>query len=177
MRPEDRSQEASRLEDDLSRFDWDTVAGQARQATASRLRVLGLDAESETTDVLSSDASGPRAPRSVDDEPASLVYDSNLDPHLLASVRAGTRPARQLTFEAHDLALELELSGTGQLVGQLVPPQAAVVELRHHAGTTSLDTDELGCFRLEEMPVGPVSFRCQATIPAVRAVATSWIVL
>jgi hypothetical protein len=153
------------------------AAGQARQATVSRLHVLGLGEEQATTDVLVSGATGPVPPRSVDDEPASLVYDSNLDPHLVATVRGATRPTRQLTFEGGDLILELEVSGTGQLVGQLVPPQAAVVELRHRAGTTSLETDELGCFRVRDMPVGPVSFRCRATIPVVQAVATSWIAL
>jgi hypothetical protein len=115
--------------------------------------------------------------RSVDDELAALVYDSMADTELLASVRSGGRHARQLTFEAPQVTLEIEVSSGRRLVGQVVPPQAAVVELRHRSGTTPVATDELGCFHVREMPDGPVSFRCCPSGGEAHSVATSWIAL
>jgi hypothetical protein len=115
--------------------------------------------------------------RSVDDEAACLVYDSNLDAELLAAVRTGGQTRRQLTFEAGEFALEIEYSSTGQLVGQVVPPQVAVVELRHRGGTTPVPTDDLGYFRVPTVPEGPVSFRCRPASSPAHPIATSWITL
>jgi len=121
MKPHDQADEASRVDGASFRLDWNAAAGQARQASFRRLRALGVGDDEEEAELRSSGAFGEGS-RSVDDEPAALVYDSNLDPHLLATVRAGSRPARQLTFESRDLVLELEISGAGRLMGQLVPP-------------------------------------------------------
>jgi hypothetical protein len=156
--------------------DWPGTAAVAREATLGRLRSLGLDPEPDRERGTAADlAKG--AMRSVDDEAAHLIYDSELDSELVASVRAGSRNLRQLTFEAGDLVLELEVSSAGHLMGQVVPPQSAVVELRHRDGTASVETDDLGCFQVTSMPEGPVSFRWRTTGPAVQAVATSWITL
>jgi hypothetical protein len=73
--------------------------------------------------------------------------------------------------------LEIEFSSSGHLVGQIVPPQVAVVEMRHRAGTTPVETDELGYFRVPAMPEGPVSFRCSPGRTAGPSIATSWITL
>ena len=148
----------------------------AKEATYLRLRSLGLGTGASEPDA---PGHGRRVggPGWVDDEPAALVYDSNIDAELFAAVRAGSRTLRQLTFEASDVLLEIEVSGTGNLVGQVVPPQAAVVELRHRAGTTPVETDELGYFHVPDMPEGPVSFRCCPAGPAGRPVATAWITL
>jgi hypothetical protein len=115
--------------------------------------------------------------RSIDDELASLVYDSMTDDDLFVGVRSGTRTVRQLSFEAGELVLEMEVTGDRYLVGQVVPPQVAVVELRHRGGTTNVETDELGCFHFRGVPEGPVSFRCCPARPAAPPVATSWITL
>ncbi len=148
----------------------------AKEATYLRLRSLGLGTGASEPDA---PGHGRRVggPGWVDDEPAALVYDSNIDAELFAAVRAGSRTLRQLTFEASDVLLEIEVSGAGNLVGQVVPPQAAVVELRHRAGTTPVETDELGYFHVPDMPEGPVSFRCCPAGPAGRPVATAWITL
>ena len=148
----------------------------AKEATYLRLRSLGLGTGASEPDA---PGHGRRVggPGWVDDEPAALVYDSNIDAELFAAVRAGSRTLRQLTFEASDVLLEIEVSGVGNLVGQVVPPQAAVVELRHRAGTTPVETDELGYFDVPDMPEGPVSFRCCPAGPAGRPVATAWITL
>jgi len=148
----------------------------AKEATYLRLQFLGLGIGASEPDApgLARPVGGPGW---VDDEPAALVYDSNIDAELFAAVRAGSQTLRQLTFEASDVLLEIEVSGTGNLVGQVVPPQAAVVELRHRAGTTPVETDELGYFHVPDMPEGPVSFRCCPAGPAGRPVATAWITL
>ena len=176
MSPDDQAPKAARLGADAVELDW---AGAGEQARAAALRRLGsLSAESDP-----GEAAGPGyaqsrgALRSVDDEPACLVYDSNIDAELLAGVRAGAQTLRQLTFEASAIVLEIEFSSSGHLVGQIVPPQVAVVEMRHRAGTTPVETDELGYFRVPAMPEGPVSFRCSPGRTAGPSIATSWITL
>ena len=173
-------------EDDLAAHDGDVKpapchdspdeAMAVREATLRRLFSLGLPGDADSDDATRREPSAFEL-RSVDDEPASLVYDSDLDPGLLASVRSGTATTRQLTFQGRDLMLELEVSGLRHLVGQVVPPQSAVVELRHRGGATQVETDRLGCFDLPNMPEGPVSFRCRPSDPQAQAVATSWITL
>lgn len=176
MKADDEAAKASRIDGAAVQLDRPGAAQAARDATFKRLGSLGLEADPEPADV------GAHTPsslglRSVDDEPAALVYDSNLDADLLAAVRAGGRNVRQLTFEARYLVLEMEVSSTGRLVGQVVPPQAALVELRHRGGTTPLEADELGCFHVPALPEGPVSFRCRPKRSAAQSIATSWITL
>jgi hypothetical protein len=167
---------ASRIDGAAVHLDWPDAAEAAREATFRRLHSLVREKDPMPADVLVS-ARSSFGMRSIDDEPAALVYDSIIDDDLLSSVRSGGRTVRQLTFEARDLVLEVEVSGAGHLVGQVVPPQATVVELRHRGGTTPVVTDELGCFHVPAMPDGPVSFRCRPTRSAAHSVATSWITL
>lgn len=110
--------------------------------------------------------------RTVDDELAALVYDSADDLVQLTGVRGGS--ARQLTFAAGDLTIELEVAGAARgLVGQLVPAQQASVEVRHERGSSFVDTDDLGRFDLDRVPEGPVSLRLH---PASGGrVATDWV--
>jgi hypothetical protein len=110
--------------------------------------------------------------RSVDDELAALVYDSADDTPALVGVRGGS--ARQLTFEAGELTIELEVGGaTRGVVGQLSPAQAASIEFRHDGGSAFVDTDALGRFGIERVPDGPVSLRL---LPAGGGrVATDWV--
>jgi len=162
-----------RIDGAVVHLDWQQAAVSVREATFSRLSSLVLEKEPKSVVV---DAR-PTALRSVDDELAALVYDSVIDDDLLVGVRSAAQAVRQLTFEARDLLLELEVSGARTLVGQVVPPQVAVVELRHRGGSTSVETDELGCFRLSAMPDGPVSLRCRPTQSGAGPIATSWITL
>jgi hypothetical protein len=166
----------SRIDGGAAHLDWPDAAEAAREATFRRLHSLVIEKDPGPADVLSSARSGLKL-RSVDDELAALVYDSMTDDDLLVSVRSGGRAVRQLTFEAPDLVLEIEVSGARHLVGQVVPPQAAVVEIRHRGGTTPVETDALGCFHVSAMPAGPVSFRCCPTTSASHSTATSWITL
>jgi len=173
---ESGSSTASRIDGTAVSLEWPDAAEAAREATFRRLRSLVIEKDSVPADVLAS-ARSSFGLRSVDDELATLVYDSMFDDELLDSVRSGGRSARQLTFEARDLVLEIEVSGARCLVGQVVPAQVTIVEVRHRSGTTSVETDELGCFHIPAVPDGPVSFRCSPSRSAVHPVATSWITL
>jgi hypothetical protein len=158
------------------RVDWPDAAEAVREATFRRLHALILERDLVPEDVLAS-ARSSFVLRSVDDELASLVYDSKIDDQLLAGVRSGSRSVRQLTFAARALVLEIEISEDGHLVGQVVPPQAVVIELRHRSGTIPVKTDELGWFQVPAIPDGPVSFRCRPVRSSEESVATSWITL
>jgi hypothetical protein len=174
MKPDDQAPKTPRLGADAVEADWPRGAEEARDATVRRLRSLTPEPYPEEADSLERTQ---YQLRSVDDEPARLVYDSNIDAELLVGVRTGGQTLRQLTFEAGEIVLEIELSTSGHLVGQIVPPQVGVVELRHRTGTTPVQTDELGYFRVPAMPEGPVSFRCRPGRSAGHSIATSWITL
>ncbi|HEX2042902.1 MAG TPA: hypothetical protein VHF24_09730 [Acidimicrobiales bacterium] len=112
---------------------------------------------------------------SIDAELADLVYDSVVDEELVGARGGG---ARQLTFQAPDVTIELEVTpGSGRIVGQLVPPTEADVEVRHPNGTLTVRSDRLGHFRADGVPAGPVSVRCLSSGTAGRAAHTDWIVL
>lgn len=138
----------------------------ARAAAAGRLRDLIADPGLACT-------AGSRrgvVPRSVDDEPASLVYDSEHDTGLRA-----VGSARQLRFEAQGRLLEVEVAANGQLAGWIVPPGPALVELRHRRGMRRLAADGLGSFCVPVVPDGPVSFRCSPEGAGEASFATSWV--
>jgi hypothetical protein len=85
--------------------------------------------------------------RTVDEELAELTYDSLVDG--LVGVRAATSTApRQLSFEAGGAAVEVELAD-GRLVGQLVPPGPARVELHHGTDVVASRADDLGRFAFD----------------------------
>jgi hypothetical protein len=177
MNPDNQAAaEPSRIGGSPVRPDRPDAAEAAREATLDRLHSLVLERD-EAPRSATACARSSSGLRSIDDDPAALVYDSTTDDELLASVRSGGPTSRLLTFQADELALEMEVSGSRQLVGQVVPPQASVVELRHSGGTIAMNTDDLGCFHLSAMPKGPVSFRCRPAGSATHSVATSWIML
>lgn len=115
--------------------------------------------------------------RTIDAELAEIAFDSVLDEHL-AGVRGPMTGPRLLTFEAVDVAIELEVTDVGgqrRLVGQVVPSDAAAVEVRHAEGATPVSTDDMGRFAVEEIPAGPVSVRVQR--PGREPVDTDWVTL
>ena len=112
--------------------------------------------------------------RTIDAELAELTYDSDMDDERLAGVRH-TGVARFLTFEAPNLTLELEASvedERGRLTGQLVPPQAGRIEIRHGADTTTVDADELGRFGASDLTPGPIRLGCRTASGA--SASTDW---
>jgi hypothetical protein len=116
--------------------------------------------------------------RRIDAELAELLHDSNLEAEPLAGVR-GAAAVRSLTFRVGDLTIEVDVAPDGDarhLNGQLVPPQAAVVHLRHEGGELEAAADELGRFELHHVPPGLVSLRV-LPLGAATACETEWVVI
>ncbi len=106
-------------------------------------------------------------------ELAELVDDSALAPTV--GIRSSGGP-RLLTFEASTLTVVVEVSPVGdgrKLVGQLVEPRAADIDVRHQGGNTQVRADDLGRFTVDLVPAGPVSFRCH--VADLGPVVTSWV--
>src|SRR6266571_3664529 len=116
--------------------------------------------------------------RTIDADLAELVFDSLVDQDEAALVR-GPEQVRLLSFETGDLAIEVEITGTESarsLIGQLVPPGRAAVEIRQGDDVVAADADELGRFSAGPLRAGPVSLRC-STRPEMRRVVTDWVTI
>jgi hypothetical protein len=119
--------------------------------------------------------------RTVDvDLLAALAYDSSMEEDL-AGTRGGDGP-RMLTFQAPGLTVELEVTGVAadrrRLLGQLVPPRSATVEVRYRGGGISVPADRLGRFAAADVPAGPVHLICrfeEREGPSV--VETDWVMM
>jgi hypothetical protein len=110
----------------------------------------------------------------IDAELAQLTYDSRVPDHA-AATRAEAASIRALTFTSTQLTIELEVTHN-QLLGQVVPAQAALIEVQTRAGAErTIPCDEIGCFSIEPIPLDQFRLRCQT--PARAEVLTSWITL
>lgn len=91
--------------------------------------------------------------QSVDAELAELVYDSTT--HDVVAVRGSMR---EVTFRAPGVEVEVMVLSERHrsLVGQVVPAQQAVIEMRHRDATASTTTDGLGRFTFERVAPGPI---------------------
>jgi hypothetical protein len=133
-----------------------------------------------------------RAVRGMSDQVAergreALTTWSSLDDELLLAcvsfdslyestgvVRSESGAGRLLVFSAEPLSVELEV-GPGGIVGQVVPPASAQVQLETADGTVrQTAADELGFFTLEAIPSGPVRLRCDT---ATSKLVTRWVEL
>lgn len=115
--------------------------------------------------------------RTVDAELAELAYDSLLDDDRLAGVR-GDDARRALTFEGPAYTVELEVAEEGsrrRLLGQLVPPHAARIEVRHSGGLLRLGADKVGRFSAAGVAAGPVSLRCHLEGVEGPPLDTAWV--
>lgn len=116
--------------------------------------------------------------RTVDAELADLAYDSLFDDASLAGVRSGEAP-RALTFAGATFSVELEVEEQGdrrRLLGQLVPPAGADIEVRHAGGPSSLEADTMGRFATE-VETGLVSLRCRLRDGEGAVLETAWVVV
>jgi hypothetical protein len=115
--------------------------------------------------------------RTIDAELAELMQDSaELDAGALALRSAATGP-RLLSFESPRVAIEAEVTVTGErerrLTGQIVPPLAAVVTVEQGGVRLAAQADELGRFVFERLGAGPA--RLRAALPdGGMEVATPW---
>ena len=93
--------------------------------------------------------------RALDAELAELVYDSRAQQ---AALVRGPDTTREMTFRAPGIEVEVMVFSERQrsLVGQVVPAQAADVELLHSGGSTTAQTDSLGRFVFERVAPGPI---------------------
>jgi hypothetical protein len=115
--------------------------------------------------------------RGVDEELAALTRDSRVD-RPLAGVRGAAEP-RALTFEARDLTIEVEVSGSGpersRVLGQLVPAQRATIEVSQPGSSSTIEADELGRFAIDGLRSQPLRLRCH--LAGHGPVATEWILV
>ncbi len=114
--------------------------------------------------------------RTIDAELAALVFDSATEE--LAGVRS-TDATRQMTFRTPGVEIELVVVSetSRRLVGQLVPPQAAEIELHHEDETRTVQSDNLGRFTFHDVPVGSVRLTCKLTGEGETTVQTEWIII
>ena len=129
-----------------------------------------------------------------DARPAELAPDAALQdgqlqdgqlrdaqPGAETSVVRGGPEWRQLSFRASGLTIELEITGGWdyrRLMGQLIPWQSAVVDIRHGQGVITVEADSLGRFSADEVPFGQISLRCRlGSLTDQSPVATGWITL
>ncbi len=112
--------------------------------------------------------------RTLDAELAKLVFDSSVDE--LVGLRS-TGSDRQVTFRAPGVEIEVAVMGTGarRLIGQLVPPQSATIELRHEEAVRETGTDRLGRFMFDDVPSGSVSI--VVTTEEGTRIVTEWMVI
>ena len=112
--------------------------------------------------------------RTIDAELAELVFDSSTE--LLTSVR-GADLVRQVTFRSPGVEIEIMVTDEGncRLVGQLVPPQVAQVELRSGNQVLTTSTDSLGRFTFADVQRGSVQLAVRLQAGAL--VVTDWLVI
>jgi hypothetical protein len=105
--------------------------------------------------------------RTIDAELAELQFDSALD----ASGVRGLAWPRQLSFEAREISIEIEVDHD-RLVGQVVPPAEIELTLTDTEGAIrSTRSDHVGHFRFTEVESGTV--RVTAARPD-GSVTTQW---
>jgi hypothetical protein len=156
----------------------------ADQALLARLRAAASRFDPVPPDAVLA-ARSQLAYRRLDAELAELVFDSADDDRELAGVRSGVASARQLSFHAGPLEIELEIVTEGEqrrLVGQCLPSTTVAVLIRRQdrsgatadaVAFTELTTDELGRFTAR-VPAGRVSLR--VVWPGLgTATETSWV--
>jgi hypothetical protein len=111
--------------------------------------------------------------RTVDAELAELVADTEGGIGAAGRVHA----PRILTFAAGDTTLVLEVTDDEngrRLLGQIVAPRRAEIEAAHRSGAVTVESDDLGRFRVEHFPTGPI--RLSLRVPNKPSpVVTSWV--
>jgi hypothetical protein len=118
--------------------------------------------------------------RDIDAELAELVYDSLAETSGAAAVR-GSAGQRLVSFRAGEVAIDVEVAPGGgglHVLGQIMPPRAARVELRQQRDVATVTADELGRFEYGPLDPGPLSLRLHPGPGAgQQAVTTDWVTI
>ena len=141
-------------------FDHARLEDELRQATAvldpvpAELRRIAVEAY---------------ALHDLDARIAELTFDSLTD---AVPVRGAPDVPRMLTFHTGGLTVDVEVTEDG-LMGQLLPPQPAAVEVLHgpRAGVL-LTADDMGRFAGDAPPTGPFALRLRT---GGEVVVTEWL--
>lgn len=135
-----------------------------------------LDAADPAPDAVVAAAKASLTWRTIDAELAALVFDSAMEEP--AGVRA-VESVRQVTFRAPGVEIELAVLAetVRRLVGQLVPPQTAAIELHHAGGSMAAAADALGRFTFEDVPIGSIRLTCRLEGDDGGVVTTEWILI
>ena len=121
--------------------------------------------------------------RDIDAELAELVFDSLFDTDEATLVRSSP-DRRMVSFKTAELTIDIEVSGAGtggagsgrSVMGQIIPPQRATVEIRYREGGVTMEADELGRFQSAAVQSGPMSLRLRPAASGERpAVVTDWV--
>ena len=115
--------------------------------------------------------------RTIDAELAELTHDSLLDGAEGRRTRAAGRP-RLLTFQVDGFSIDAEVdaaNGARRLIGQIVPPGPADLELQSDAAQAATQTraDDRGRFVLP-LPAQETRFRLRC-VTAQHVVEMSWV--
>ena len=113
--------------------------------------------------------------RSVDSDLALLTYDSAARSEQLVGVRGAQ--GRLLSFQSHSVTVDLEiLPGGAGIVGEIEGPRRARVDVRHSGGLLREVVDDLGRFRVGQVPEGLL--RLEITDEETdRVTRTAWILV
>ncbi|MFE1192782.1 hypothetical protein ACFW6E_08265 [Streptomyces olivaceoviridis] len=100
---------------------------------------------------------------------AELTFDSLVD---ALPVRGVTDAPRMLTFRAGEVTVDVEVTEEG-LIGQLMPPQSARIEVLGGPQTTHpVIADPLGRFTSDAPPTGPFALRLRT---GAEVIVTEWL--
>ncbi len=100
---------------------------------------------------------------------AELTFDSLVD---AIPVRGAVDVPRMLTFHSGGLTVDVEVTADG-LLGQLLPPQSAAIEVLHGPRATAvLTADDMGRFSCDAPPTGPFALRLRT---GGESVVTEWL--
>jgi hypothetical protein len=141
-----------------------------------QLRQVAARFEPVPTELITA-AIGAYTWRTIDAEIAELVFDSSVAQDDAALVR-GPQQGRLLSFRSSGLTVDVEVTSAGarrSLIGQLVPPRRASIEIRQGNDVVTVEADELGRFSAGELRAGPICLRSGAGAPAGDGFVTDWI--
>jgi hypothetical protein len=100
-------------------------------------------------------------------------------PRAEAATKGDLLECRRVSFRTSGLAVQLQMAATGdarRVTGQLIPRQSGLVDIRHGRSIITVETDTLGQFSADNVPLGQLSLRCRLGVGRSRAsVITGWV--